>query len=103
MNINDINYKAKRSFVMATCEMYRKIKGIEKSDDLPKGYFEKYRSQVSHFEYILSQLTYMERQIIEHDFIRRVDSDWFDKYCSKATYYKHKHKAIDEFVKLFYK
>jgi len=103
MKITEINYRVKRSFVMASCEMYRKIKGIQRSEDLPKDYFDKYRSQISNFEYILSQLTFMERQVIEHDFIRCVDSNWFDNYCSKATYYKHKHKAIDEFVKLFYK
>ncbi len=88
---------------MASCEMYRTIKGISESNDLPKDYFDKYRSQISNFEHILSQLTFMERQVIEHDFIRRVDSNWFDEYFSKATYYKYKHKAIDQFVKQFYK
>ena len=38
------------------------------------------------------------RKILEYEFIHPAEKNWWYQYYSKSTYYRMKHKAMDEFL-----
>lgn len=55
---------------------------------------------IKSFEILINSLSLESKRIIQKDFIDKVDGDWWLDYYSRATYYRVKTRAMEEF--LFY-
>lgn len=65
---------------------------IEDKDEL--------RSLVSSFEMIINALSQDSQLIIKNEFVEQRNDEWWIDYYSRATYYRLKTRALEEF--LFY-
>ena len=111
-NISAIPYAEKKILVFESCLMYRKLFKTNKLLDEKKkslklndsAQIESWKTlkSISIFETIISLLEPELGLIIENDFIKLRNQNWYNDYWSKSTYYKLKHQAIDQFIFLFY-
>ena len=65
---------------------------IDDKDDLKK--------LISAFEIVINALSPESQVIINNEFILKKDSDWWNEYYRRATYYRMKTRALEEI--LFY-
>ena len=65
---------------------------LRQKDDLKK--------LISAFEIVINALSPESQVIINNEFILKKDSDWWNEYYSRATYYRMKTRALEEI--LFY-
>ena len=66
--------------------------GIEDKDEL--------KSLISSFEMIIKALSHDSQLIIVNEYVEQKENEWWVDYYSRATYYRLKTRALEEF--LFY-
>ncbi len=49
-------------------------------------------------EHAMDQLDHDEKRIIENDFVKKEDKNWWHSYYSKSTYYRLKVRAMEHFL-----
>ena len=69
-----------------------KNSGIEDKDEL--------KSLISSFEMIIKALSHDSQLIIVNEYVEQKENEWWVDYYSRATYYRLKTRALEEF--LFY-
>lgn len=108
--INKIPFKEKKTLVQEACLMYKKIKtsaamirerGETLSEATRKKSLDNFKG-LSIFETVMGLLNPEEYLIIKNEFLSSTDSLWYLNKWSKTTYYKIKHKAVDQFIYLLY-
>ncbi|CAT05351.1 Uncharacterised protein [Mesomycoplasma conjunctivae] len=62
---------------------------------------EPYMQVQSNVDKVLEILDPKHSSLLIKEFIEQ-DKEWIEKYWSKSSYYKHIHKAIDEFIYYLY-
>lgn len=105
-----VSSKEKLDAIKAICKLEKiNQKANERMALNPKiknGHYNNALSQVTiepinKLKKILSMLTETSANIIQHEFLENLTcKEWIDKYFSRATYYKRRKEAIEEF--LFY-
>lgn len=58
-----------------------------------------HRKIVTHIEHTVSCLSDNDRFIIHNEVIKGKTGDWFCEYFSRSTYFRHREKAYDEFLR----
>lgn len=98
--LENMNYypQVSTSVIKETKNQYKKSmaerlnSGIEDKDEL--------KSLISSFEMIIKALSHDSQLIIVNEYVEQKENEWWVDYYSRATYYRLKTRALEEF--LFY-
>ena len=90
--------------ISALSDSYLKHKRMLRENDLgvnrrSSGSLESARIIVSHTEMVVDSLKDRDRFIIYNEVILGKRGDWYREYLSTATYYRHRKKAYQTFIR----
>ncbi|AIA29718.1 hypothetical protein MCAL160_0069 [Mycoplasmopsis californica HAZ160_1] len=61
-----------------------------------------YRFLSNSMKTAISTLTRFEMEIFEREFVWYIeDSQWYEDFCSKSTYYKRRNSLVDKFLNIY--
>ena len=90
LNVGGVIKETKNQYKKSMAE--RLNSGIEDKDEL--------KSLISSFEMIIKALSHDSQLIIVNEYVEQKENEWWVDYYSRATYYRLKTRALEEF--LFY-
>lgn len=110
--ISKIDTKDKKHLLNEICIMYRRLKKshlmidtdrLTLADSVQPSNKLFNKKSISIFNTILELLPEDQKEIINNDFIYKKNPFWYEDQYSKATYYRIKNDAMNNFLYLFYR
>lgn len=101
-NFNNLSLNEKQVIVAHIADLYNQALAREElrkiNASIEKDLESNDKLIICIMEYALRRSSKESRTIIHNDFVYKSEHSWYLEYFSKATYYRYKAKAIDEFI-----
>lgn len=94
----------KRQLIDLITKTYLKSKSKLREHELGvtnrnNNYLDHYRVNVYHIEHVVSCLSDNDKFIIDNEVLKGKRGNWYFEYMSTPTYYRHRNRAYDNFLK----